>query len=286
MISQPSIDVHKSGTFLSLPAEIRNEIYTLFLTEDGVDAKALNHGANHKLNLLLTCKRIYLETRPIVFATQPAFLDLWSGSGSLSILLHAQCGSLETKGCMLGSARIPTKLSHHMPIESIKRLVIRHFNWKKGSAANFLPIDQQTFQRLKPDEIHLQGYYCGKKIYIASDADSDNPYSKFMAAILFLTKTFGSTDRFIASLCMDECWTGYGFETWVSFAHYCVQIISAGLGHGWKFAKRENLGQKGVKLIYTLTSGDGDDEVLVRTVTFELRLLVLVGVDECLESII
>jgi hypothetical protein len=275
-ISQPVTYIHKPGTFLGLPAGIRHKIYTEFLTEDEIDARTLDHGPNDRLNLLLTCKQIYYETRPIVIATQPAFLDLWSGSWNF--LLHARCRNRDPRGCMLGSARIPAKVSHHMPVENIRRLVLRHFNWNDGSAVKFLPINRQTFQRLRPEEIHLHGYYCGNKLM-------NDLYFNFLAAIPFLTKIFGSTDRFIAYLCMDQCYVSYGFETEVAWAHYSVEIVSGGLGHGWELAKREYLERGGVRLVYTVMNGSGNDEALVRTVIFEMRLLVLDEYDGCMEGL-
>jgi hypothetical protein len=218
-----------------------------------------------------------------MFATQPAFLDLWSESRSLNLLLHAPGRSIEEWGCLLGSARIPAKLSHHLPVENIKRLVLRHFNWKKGSAVNFRPIDRLTVQKLRPDEIYLHGYYCNKKLYIGPNDDPNNPFDKFLAAILFLPKLFGSTDRVIASLCMDKCWSGYGFETWVSYNHWCTELVSTRIGRDWKLVHKERLGNKGIKLIYSIKIGGGNDEALVRTVTFEMILLVLDEFDGCLE---
>ena len=107
-ISQSTTYIHKPGTFLGLPAEIRREIYTEFLTEDEIDAKTINHGPNDKLNLLLTCKQIYCETRPIVFATQPAFLDLWSGSWNSYFMISAE---MEIQGAACWAAPGPQQKS-------------------------------------------------------------------------------------------------------------------------------------------------------------------------------
>ena len=237
---------------------------------------------NEQLNLLATCKQVYNEARPIAFATQPAYLDLWSGSWDL--LMHTRRSDGVSKGSMLGSTRTPEKVSHDMPVEDIKRLLIRHFNWKKGSAAQFLPIDRRTFQRLRPEEIYLHGYYCGKTL----TPRGGDRYNNFLAAVPFLAKLFSGTDHFIADLRMDKCWFGYGFETFVAWHYYSQKFVSDGLGDGWELAKKEMLeraGVGGVELAYTGTRDDGDGGVAVGTVTFTMRFVVVDGYDGCMEDV-
>lgn len=258
----------KQSSFLGLPAEIRNEIYSQIFTLGAIHAKTLNQGPSDKLNLLLTCKQAYCEARQIAFATQPAFLDLWSGSWDF--LHHARCTNRVSRGCMLGSARIPEKISHLMPVKNIRRLVLRHFDWKKGSEFQFKPISIQTFQNLVPEEVHLHGYYCGNKF-------TYNLYDNFLRAIPFLAKIFVRTSRFIAHLCIDQCLISYGFETEAAWAHYSVEIVSEGVGRGWELLEKKRLEQGGMRLFYTVTNDGDDKEMHVRNVMFEMRLLILNG---------
>jgi hypothetical protein len=268
--------IHKESSFLGLPAEIRNEIYSYIFTGGEIHAKTQNHGPNDKLNLLLTCKQTHCEARLIAFATQPAFLDLWSGSWDF--LHHARCAIRVSSGCMLGSARISEKISHHMPVENIQRLVLRHFDWKKGSEVKFKPVGIQTFQKLRPEEIYLHGYYCGNKF-------TYDLYVNFLTAIPFLAKIFTHTSQFIAHLCIDECFISYGFETEVAWAHYSLEIVSKGVGHGWELLRKERLERGGMRLIYTVMNDGDDSEVQVRTVTFEMRLLILNGNSKWIERL-
>lgn len=157
-----------------------------------------------------------------------------------------------------------------MPVKNIRRLVLRHFDWKQGSEFQFKPISIQTFQNLGPEEVHLHGYYCGNKF-------TYNLYDNFLRAVPFLAKIFVRTSHFIAHLCIDQCFINYGFETEAAWAHYSVEIVSDGVGRGWELLEKKRLEHGWMRLFYTVKNDGDDKEMHVRNVMFEMRLLILNG---------